>query len=59
MIYLTIFLANWGIGTLLIGIFALVCVALTIIVLSFVLGGKRKDKEEEPFPLEKKENLTE
>lgn len=36
-------LANWGIGTALIIFFAVLCVALTVIVLSFVFGGKKKD----------------
>lgn len=39
-------LANWGIGTFLIGVFALVCIILSIIVLRFVLGGKKKDSQE-------------
>jgi len=36
-------LANWGIGTALIIFFAVLCVGLTVIVLSFVFGGKKKD----------------
>lgn len=48
-------LVDWGMGTALIAIFALVCVGLTVLVLSFVFGGKKKS-EDEPFPSEK-ENL--
>lgn len=59
MSYLTIFLANWGAGTLLIVIFALVCIALTIIVVNFVMGGKKKDGKDEPASFKEKENLTE
>jgi len=39
-------LANWGMGTAIIIFFAVLCVALTAIVLAFVFGGtKNKDKE--------------
>ncbi len=39
-------LANWGMGTAIIIFFAVLCVALTVIVLAFVLGGtKNKDEE--------------
>lgn len=44
-------LVDWGMGTALIVIFALVCVGLTILVLSFVFGGK-KEGEDKPFPSE-------
>ncbi len=43
MTNLAIPLADWGMGTTLIVIFALVCVMLTAIVLSFIFGGKKKD----------------
>lgn len=36
-------MANWGVGTALIAIFALVCVALTAIVLIMVFGGRSKN----------------
>lgn len=55
MTNLTMPLAHWGIGTALIIIFAVVCVALTVIVVSFVMGGKKKEgdninpSEEETF----------
>ena len=39
-------LAHWGIGTILIIIFAIVCIALTAIVLGFVFAGKKKPEEE-------------
>lgn len=35
-------LVDWGMGTALIVVFVLVCIALTVIVLSFVFGGKKK-----------------
>lgn len=38
-------MSNWDIGTLLIIIFAIVCVGLTALVLSFVMVGKTKDGE--------------
>lgn len=42
-------LAHWGIGTILIIIFAVVCIALTAIVLGFIFGGKKEsDKEVAP-----------
>ncbi|CAM3376197.1 hypothetical protein [Aequorivita lipolytica] len=39
-------LANWGMGTAIIIFFAVLCVALTAIVVSFVLGGKKKSDDE-------------
>lgn len=36
-------LVDWGMGTALIVIFALVCIALTVIVLGFVFSGKKKN----------------
>jgi len=48
-------LAHWGIGTILIIIFAIVCIALTVIVLGFVFAGK-KESDEEVAPPEN-ENL--
>ena len=38
-------MAHWGMGTALIALFALVCVGLTAIVLIMVMGGKKKDDE--------------
>ncbi len=47
-------LANWNYGTILIIIFALVCVGLTALVLSFVLGGKTKlEDNQDPSDNEK------
>ncbi|WP_310994018.1 hypothetical protein [Aequorivita marina] len=40
-------LANWGMGTAIIIFFAVLCVALTAIVLAFVLGGTKKKKDED------------
>ncbi len=39
-------LANWGMGTAIIIFFAVLCIAMTAIVLSFVFGGKKKEDEE-------------
>lgn len=39
-------LANWGMGTAIIIFFAVLCVALTAIVLAFVLGGTKKKDED-------------
>jgi len=33
-------LANWGVGTAIIIIFAVVCVALSVLVINFVMKGK-------------------
>lgn len=41
-------LVNWGMGTALIIIFAVVCVVLTAIVVSFVMKGKKKDEDDKP-----------
>lgn len=47
-------LANWGMGTAIIIFFAVLCVALTAIVLAFVFGGtKNKDKKITPSEDEK------
>ncbi len=48
-------LANWGMGTAIIIFFAILCVALSALVLSFVFSGKKKS-EDEITPSEK-ENL--
>ncbi len=45
-------LANWGMGTAIIIFFAVLCIALTAIVLSFVFGGKKKS-DDEKTPSEK------
>lgn len=36
-------LVNWGVGALMIGIFALVCVLITAVVIKMVTGEKSKD----------------
>jgi len=59
MIHQTIPLANWGIGTFLIGVFALVCITLSVIVLRFVLGSKKKDSKENRATYTENENLPE
>ncbi|WP_157418048.1 hypothetical protein [Aequorivita capsosiphonis] len=46
-------LANWGMGTAIIIFFAVLCVALTAIVLAFVFGGTKKKKDEEVTSSEK------
>lgn len=38
-------LVSWGNGVLMIGVFALVCVILTVAVLLLVMGGGSKKKE--------------
>lgn len=35
-------LVDWGMGTALIVVFALVCIVLTLVVLSLVFGGPKK-----------------
>ncbi|SDW79507.1 hypothetical protein [Aequorivita viscosa] len=50
-------LANWGAGTAIIIFFAVLCVVMSAIVISFVLSGKKKDSNDEVFP--KKENSLE
>jgi hypothetical protein len=42
MITNTISLANWGMGTALIIFFAVLCIVLSAIVISFVMGSKMK-----------------
>ena len=39
-------LANWGMGTAIIIFFAVLCIAMTAIVLNFVFKGKKKDDED-------------
>lgn len=36
-------LENWGMGTIIIGVFAVVCIALVAIVLSLAKGDKKKE----------------
>ncbi|SHG41722.1 hypothetical protein SAMN05444483_11184 [Salegentibacter echinorum] len=40
-------LVNWGMGTFLIGIFAVVCIALVLIVLNMMNNDKKKEDIEE------------
>lgn len=40
-------LVDWGMGTALIVFFALVCIGLTIVVLSLVFSGPKKGEETE------------
>ncbi|MEM0517134.1 MULTISPECIES: hypothetical protein [Aequorivita] len=46
MTHLILPLANWGMGTAIIIFFAVLCVGLSALVLSFVFSGKKKDKDE-------------
>ncbi|SRX55106.1 hypothetical protein [Aequorivita sp. CIP111184] len=39
-------LANWGMGTAIIIFFAILCVVLSAMVLSFVFSGKKKNDDE-------------
>lgn len=39
-------LANWGMGTAIIIFFAILCVVLSVMVLSFVFSGKKKSDDE-------------
>ncbi len=43
MINAMIPLANWGIGTALIIVFAVVCVMLSAMVINFVMKGKKNE----------------
>lgn len=36
-------LVNWGMGTIIIGVFALVCIVLTAIVMNMVKGNKKNN----------------
>lgn len=45
MISTIIPLANWGVGTAIIIVFAIVCIALTALVINFWLTGKKKKDE--------------
>lgn len=47
MAHLFIPLANWGVGTILIVIFAVVCLALSALVISFIFGAKKTEGEDE------------
>ena len=38
-------LANWGVGTAMIIVFAVVCVVLSVLVINFVMKGKKKEEE--------------
>ncbi len=39
-------LANWGMGTGIIIFFAILCIVMSALVLSFVFGGKKKGDDE-------------
>jgi Mg2+ and Co2+ transporter CorA len=47
-------LANWGMGTAIIIFFAVLCIGLTALVLSFVFSEKKKN-DEDTFPSEKED----
>jgi hypothetical protein len=40
-------LVNWGMGTFLIGVFAVVCIALVLVVLNMMNSDKKKENREE------------
>lgn len=42
MIYNTIPLVNWEMGTIIIGVFVLVCIALVLVVFSLMNSDKKK-----------------
>ncbi len=42
--------ANWGMGTALIIFFAVLCIVLSAIVISFVMGSKKKNEDEISTP---------
>jgi Mg2+ and Co2+ transporter CorA len=46
MINYIIPLANWGAGTAIIIVFAVVCIVLTALVINFVMKGKKKNEED-------------
>ena len=54
---LTLPLANWTNGTTLIIIFGVVCVGLTALVVSFVLGGKPKSEDDDNAPHDENTNV--
>ncbi len=37
-------LVNWGMGTALIVVFAIVCIILSVVIYSMVQSGKKKDE---------------
>ncbi len=39
-------LVNWGLGTILIGVFAVVCIILVLIVYNMMMSDKKKQDEE-------------
>lgn len=45
MYFNTIALVNWGMGVLIMGIFALVCLILSISVIKMVTGNKKDNKD--------------
>ena len=50
-------LVNWGMGTTLIIIFAVVCIVLAAIVIGFVMTGKSKEEIEKHENKEEKNEL--
>jgi len=42
MIFNTIPLVNWGMGTIIIGVFVLVCIVLVLVVFSLMNSDKKK-----------------
>lgn len=47
MEHFLILLVDWGMGALLIGVFALVCITLVLIVLNMIKGDSKKSETDE------------
>ncbi|MGO1584832.1 hypothetical protein [Mesonia sp.] len=41
-------LVNWGMGTAIIIVFALVCIVLTLVVINMVKSDKKKNSDDQP-----------
>ncbi|MCZ4319133.1 hypothetical protein O4H26_09030 [Aequorivita viscosa] len=50
-------LVNWGMGTAIIIFFAVLCVGLSALVLSFVFSGKKKDEDEDEVTSSEKDKI--
>lgn len=44
---LTVVLVNWGMGAAILGIFAVVCIVISVVIYSMVQSEKRSRKKEE------------
>ncbi len=45
MIFNTIPLVNWGMGSVLIGVFALVCIVMAVVIYNMANSNNKKDSE--------------